>query len=232
MAISKLMNEYPLESGSYTAKEAARLLGVSDRKITRWMRGYKNSQNYIPPLWKPEIPDEEGHVEIGFRDLIELRFVQSFLEAGLSLITIRACLNSAKECIDEYYPFSTQQFRTDGKTIFLESIKNIEDCAELIDLRKKKYVFRDIIKNTFKDLEIENNVVARWWPFLGKKTIVIDPKRSFGQPITAEYGIPTSVLADAVESEGSIEQAARVFEITSSVLKDAFQFEQNLRKAA
>ena len=44
--------------------------------------------------------------------------------------------------------------------------------------------------------------------------MVLDPARSFGQPIAAQSGVPTIVLFDAVKSEGSIKAAARVYEVS------------------
>jgi hypothetical protein len=52
-----------------------------------------------------------------------LRFIKSFLESGLSLITIRNCIEYARECAKDDRPFSTRRFQTDGRTIFLDSLR-------------------------------------------------------------------------------------------------------------
>jgi hypothetical protein len=62
----------------------------------------------IAPLWAPELPAFDGRLELGFRDLIELRFVNAFLQAGLRLNTIRKCLDYARECVNDPRPFSTR----------------------------------------------------------------------------------------------------------------------------
>ena len=61
--------------------------------------------------------------------------------------------------------------------------------------------------------------------------IVIDPQRSFGQPIAAEFGVPTVALAEAVKSEGSIDRVARLYEVSSAVVRDAVRFEEYLLAA-
>jgi uncharacterized protein (DUF433 family) len=221
--------------GSYTADEAARLLRTSSRNINRWLGGYTYSKNgishYVDPLWKPQHSDIEEQVELGFRDLIELRFVRAFLDAGLGLLAIRNCLDYARNCVDDLHPFSTQRFQTDGRTIFLESIERSGD-RKLLDLKKGQYVFRQVIEKTFKDLDIEDGTVTKWRPFSGKKSIVIDPLRCFGQPITADYGIPTVVLADAVTAEKSLNYVAKIFDVSVSAVRDAVQFEESLKSAA
>ena len=220
--------------GSYTAAEAARLIKTAPRNITRWLQGYnyrrKTVQHHVAPLWTSQVTSAESHLEIGFRDLIELRFVKAFTEAGMGLLAIRNCLEYARECVADDRPFSTRRFQTDGKTIFLDGIRRSGE-AELLDLKRRQYVFRQIIESTFKDLDIENDTVARWRPYNGKASIVIDPHRSFGQPIASNYGVPTIALADAVEAEGSVDRVARLFDVSPATVRDAVRFEQGLAAA-
>jgi uncharacterized protein (DUF433 family) len=221
--------------GSYTDKEAARLVRTSPRNIARWLKGYtyrqKGVARDVEPLWPTQWEVTDGHLEIGFRDLIELRFVKRFLDAGLGLLAVRNCLVLAREYTGDDHPFSTRRFKTDGKTIFLESLERSCDEPRMLDLKRRQYVFRQIIERSFKDLDIENDAVARWRPFHGKASIVIDPHRSFGQPIATDYGVPTVALADAVSAEGSVERAAILFDVSPSTVRDAVQFEHMLQAA-
>jgi uncharacterized protein (DUF433 family)/DNA-binding transcriptional MerR regulator len=221
----------PLGLGFYTVPEAARLLRIAPRSINRWLGGYRfeTSEKTIqmPPLWTPELPSDEHHLELSFRDLIELRFVKAFLDAGLGLKTIRVCLEYAKDCVSDARPFSTRKFRTDGRTIFLESAEKSGE-AELLDLKKHQYVIKEVIIRTFKDLDIEDDAVARWRPYRGKQSIVIDPKRAFGQPIATSSGVPTIVLAEALVAEGSVERVVHLYGGSKSAVQDAIKFEKSL----
>ncbi|EJW09444.1 Hypothetical Protein A33M_1345 [Rhodovulum sp. PH10] len=212
--------------------EAARLLRIPPLNIRRWLGGYTYRHDgevvEMPPLWQPQLPAYDGHIELGFRDLIELRIVKSFLDAGLKLVTIRACLEYARECAEDDRPFSTRRFRTDGRTIFLDSIQRSGD-GELLDLKKRQYVIKQVIDRTFKDLDLSDEIVSRWRPFNGKQSIVIDPQRAFGQPIATQYGVPTVTLADAVEAEGSIQRVGHLYDVPVSVVIDAVNFENSLR---
>ena len=161
---------------------------------------------------------------MSFRDLIELRFVKAFIDAGLGLKTIRNCLDYARECVNDPRPFSTRRFRTDGRTIFLESAAKTGD-PELLDLKRRQYAIKQVIERSFKDLDISNDAVARWRPLNGKASIVIDPARAFGQPIATKSGVPTVALADAVGAEGSIDSVARLYLIPQTVVRDAVRFE-------
>lgn len=225
----------PLGIGYYTVPEAARLLHMPRRNINRWLGGYSfksgGKAGQMPPLWTPELPStEDDRLELGFRDLIELRFVNAFVKEGLDLRVIRSCLEYARIEVQDDRPFSTRRFHTDGRTIFLESLK-ASDESEVLDLKQGQYVIKAVMEQAFRDLDIDDDVVARWRPFHGKDSIVIDPQRAFGQPIAAEYGVPTVALADAVKAEGSVDRVARLYEVAATVVRDAVKFEQSLLAA-
>jgi uncharacterized protein (DUF433 family) len=227
-------DETPIGIGYYTVPEAARLLRIRPLNIRRWLGGYRFEQGdqtiEMPPLWKPQLPGYEHHIELGFRDLIELRFIKAFLDHGLGLKTIRHCLEYARECVEDDRPFSTRRFQTDGKTIFLDSLKDTGD-DELLDLRSRQYVIKEIIERTFKDLDISDEIVTRWRPFGGKESIVIDPQRAFGQPIANRSGVPTVTLADAVKAERSVQRVSYLYHVSAPVIRDAVNFENSLKAA-
>ena len=68
-------------------------------------------------------------------------------------------------------------------------------------------------------------------PFNGKSSIVIDPVRSFGKPLAADYGVPTVSLAIAAKAENPARQVASLFEIPVDVVNDAIAFERSLMAA-
>lgn len=101
--------------------------------------------------------------------------------------------------------------------------------GELIDLKRRQSVFRTLVAPSLRDLEFDADIVARWHP-LGpsRRSIVIDPARAFGRPLAAESGVPTEVLAAAVEVEGSAERTARIYEVAPTAVRDAETFVQKL----
>jgi uncharacterized protein (DUF433 family) len=223
--------ESMLGIGFYTVPEASRLLGVPAPNIRHWLGGYTYKRGdevvSMPPLWSPQLPGHEHHIELGFRDLIELLVIRSFIDHGLSIATVRNCLDYARECADDPRPFSTRRFQTDGRSIYLESLRRSGE-AEVLDLKNKQYVIKKLIDRTFRDLDLSDDIVTRWRPFDGKQSIVIDPERAFGQPIAAKYGVPTVVLAQAVAAEGSIARVTQLYDVPGGVVRDAVKFEHSL----
>jgi uncharacterized protein (DUF433 family) len=233
-----------LGRGVYGASEALRLINfrrqfeastarfISRQTIARWLRGYdythKGEKRHSDPLWRPDYINEDDTLELSFRDLIELRFVKTFKDYGLSLPTIRACFKRAVELVHDDRPFSTQKFRTDGKTIFLEITDNVRE-GELIDLKRRQGVFHSVILPSLHDLEFDADIVVRWFPLgSGRRTIVVDPARAFGRPIVVDGGVPVEVLADAIEIEGGEQRVAKLYDVPLAAVRDAVSFHQRL----
>ena len=239
-----LQQPIPLGIGYYSVADAARLLRRPARVIRRWMGGHtyflSGEKRTVPPLWSPQLPTNDNHIELGFRDLIEMRFVAAFVDQGLALHTIRVCLDTAREVVGQEHPFSTGRFKTDGKRIFVETVHRLEIGqagtsslaeAELLDLKSRQYTFPAIIQRTFRDLDIEADAVARWRPFNGKASIVLDPARAFGQPILADFGIPTAAISGALSAEGDAMRVAFLYDVPVGLVRDAARFENELAAA-
>jgi uncharacterized protein (DUF433 family) len=230
-----------LSRGAYSAAEGLRLLNfsrgpakarhVSRSTVARWLRGYDfetdEGGGHSEPLWRPDYSNDDDLVELSFRDLIELRFVKAFRDIGLALPTIRECYQRAADEVHDERPFSTQKFRTDGKTIFLEITEGIQE-AKLVDLRRRQNVFRTIVEPSLKDLEFDASAVARWFPLgTARKSVVVDPARAFGRPVS-NSGVPTEVLARAVEIEGSPRRVSFLYNVSTAEVRDAVMFERKL----
>jgi len=226
-----------LGRGAYGATEALRLINfqrtptgashkVARQTIARWLCGYE----YGDPLWQPDyVPTEdEDAFEVSFRDLIELRFVKAFRDAGLSLQTIRECFSRAVDVVHDARPFSTRRFRTDGRTIFFEITDGVRE-GELVDLKRRQNVFHRIVEPSLHDLEFDADVLARWFPLgISRKSIVIDPSRAFGRPLINDGGVPTQTIFRAVQVEGSSERVAKLYELPLPAARDAVAFEKQL----
>jgi uncharacterized protein (DUF433 family) len=225
--------------GVYTIPEAARLTLVPAPSIRRWIAGYEYRREGVrrssPPLWTRDIAPIEGAAALTFRDLLEVRFVQFFRIHAVSWKTIRRAAECAAEIVQDSHPFSTKRFMTDGRSIFAEILKEETGEKSLLDLAARQYEIPSFVEPfLFKGIEFEEtgNAPVRWWPLGTDRRVVIDPARSFGQPICAPESVPTAVLARAFEAEGSMDSVARWFEVDPESVADAVAFEAQLRTAA
>jgi hypothetical protein len=114
---------------------------------------------------------------------MEARFVDAFRNAAVPWRVIRLCTERARALYGADHPFATQRFRTDGRTIFAEIARRAGEA--ILDLARSQLAFaRVICQSLYARYRLRGwRHPARWWP-LGRQTpIVLDPARSFGQPI-------------------------------------------------
>jgi uncharacterized protein (DUF433 family) len=216
--------------GIYSVGEASRLTGVSGPRIRRWVKGYtfKSGERVLqsPPVWISQLTPLDGEIALGFLDLIEVRFVDAFLKRGVKWTTVRKAEARARELFDTTHPFATKNFRTDGRGIFAE-LGSHKDKA-IIELASSQLSFSQLVSPFLVGIDFEKDSAVRWWPLGSAKRVVIDPSRSFGQPIVAKEGVPTSVLARAFEIEGEEGIVARAYQVSRISVRHAVEFEKKL----
>lgn len=219
--------------GIYSFPDAARLIGAKARELRRWLKGYAVTQHgqrhRYEPLWTPQLAGA-GIDGVGFRDLIELRFVRTFVQAGVPLVLIRRAIDEIRERLGTTYPFTSTAFKTDGKRIFMEILDANGDTS-LVDVVKRQNVMTKVIGPSLRE-GIELNVddeATRWFPVHGSQAVVLDPARRFGQPILTEHGIPTATLAAATRAEGGdVARVARIYEIPPTAVRQAVRYERQV----
>jgi len=220
-----------LGTGIYSVSEAARLSRVSASRIRRWLKGYQfATQTGVSsslPVWTPELAPIDGYLSLGFRDLLEVRFVDAFLREGVSWPTIRKAGQRGREMFADTHPFSTARFKTDGRAIFVELCNETEDPV-IVELVKRQQYFNQIIRPYLKGVEFSGDAPVRWWPMGKDNVVVIDPARAFGQPIVNDRGVPTAVLAQAVRAMGSVNDVARWYEVRERSVAQAVNYEELL----
>lgn len=223
--------------GVYSFADAARFIGAKSSELRRWTLGYthfspRGERKRSPPLWLSQLC-ETGVDGLGFKDLIELRFVHAFRNEGVPLQVIRRTLEEARDELASPYPLTSKKFKTDGRRIFMEVVEETGD-ASLVDIVKRQNVIQRVIGPSLREgveLDMQGEAM-RWFPLRGSKAIVFDPARKFGQPILAEYDIPTIAIADSVSAEGGNEKrVAKLYEIPLSAVRRALEFEAKVGAA-
>jgi len=220
-----------LNVGMYTIPEASRLTGVSRERIRRWLKGYHSilRQRNYSPLWKPQLPQPEGRVVLGFLDLIEIKFVGAFLDHGVSWPMIHKVREKASSLYPNLtHPFCTKRFVTDGQRVFTEVHKETGEIT-LLDIATDQHLFAEITRTFLKQLEFKDGTtLERWWPMGQDHEVVVDPRKNFGQPTIFREGITTQVLAQSVRANGSVEVVAQWYEIRPESVQHAFDYERSL----
>jgi uncharacterized protein (DUF433 family)/DNA-binding transcriptional MerR regulator len=222
-----------LETGIYTVNDAAELIGAPAQKIRAWIDGWPNTKT--APLLQNDLGWIDNRLAFSFANLMEIRFLAFFANAGVKIPEIRAIMDQVRTELRRPHPFATNiVFKTDGRKIVAE-IAHRNGISDLLDLRSRNFEMGIIVFDTLKEgVVYDPKGDAKAW-FPRRETapnVIIHPKHSFGRPVLKDSGIPTEALAQAVQVEGSIAAAAALFEISERRVREAVSFENNIRMAA
>ncbi|HMO52183.1 MAG TPA: hypothetical protein PKE26_13575 [Kiritimatiellia bacterium] len=222
------MSNSLLHIGIYGIPEAARLTGLGESRVRRWLSGYTykaaGTKKAAPPVWSGQLPPVQGRRAVSFRDVIEMKFVDAFLRAGVSWKTIRDVQELARREFGYDHPFSTNRFRNDGSHIVMTALRD-DPQAPLFDLSTRQQIFLQA-GDPFRDkLEMnEEGQVCRWWPMGRQRYIVLDPTRQWGQPILARSGVPVMCVQRASRLGLDAESLCAWLEVAAEEIADAQAF--------
>lgn len=202
----------PRNIPTYPIFEAARYLLIPEVTLRSWVCGRtyqtKGSKKFFKPLI--ELPDSENR-QLSFTNLVEAHVLRAIrLDHRISLDKVRNALDYVEHQFNLPHPLARIEFQTDGVDLFVESVGRLVNTSKTGQL-----AMRETLKNLLKRIELdEAGLAAKLFPFTrtneeyGPKTVVIDPRISFGRPVLVGTGIPTAILAERYKAGESIDDLA------------------------
>jgi uncharacterized protein (DUF433 family) len=220
-----------LGAGLYSVPDVASLLGLKPARVRRWVSGYgfrDHAQRHqrSQPLFRRDLSVMNGKVALSFLDLVEILFVKAFLKHGVSLHVVRAAAVAGTDMFGTTHPFCVQRFETDGRSIFARLKDDVQE-ERLLDLVKRQAVFTQVFDPILRQLDYDqvSGDVVRWWPLGKTRPVVVNPRRSFGAPVTADVSVPTRVLYAAHAAGEEPEDIATWYQASLDEVRAAIEFE-------
>jgi uncharacterized protein (DUF433 family) len=217
-------------TGIYTAREASRLTGLSVSRIKRWISGYSYRRGGDVRKSPPVIvrPSEDGPT-LAFLDLIEILFVNAFLEHGISMRKIRLASAEAVDLFHTDHPFAVNRFETDGNVIFARLTAKKSRKKHIVEVVGGQSVFDRVVSPYLKQIEYRSTGdAARWWPLGKKRPVLLDPTIAFGAPVTKTAHVPTFAIGSAVAAGQTPTEVAKWYDIPLKDVRAAMTLEQQL----
>ncbi len=234
-----------LGKGVYSVPEAARIVHASPRSVRRWISGYETqgTGRISPRILMTEVVKVEGAEVLTFQQLIEILFIKLFREHKVSMPTIRAAAKRASGMLGTAHPFAVEGLQTDGSAIFHLSAADVFQAAGDDEPITKKQIAQDLANGQmvllefalpyFRKIDYDKMEASRYWPLGKDRSVVIDPSRSFGQPIDANKKVPTKTLYKMCKSRSNPrgddpETVSRWYGAPLNSVLDAIAFEESL----
>lgn len=219
-----------LGRGLYTPREAALYARIKTQTMKRWVFG--NCQGHA--IVRAESSEEmEGERIVTFLDFVQALAIRAITTAPhgrrVSLQKIREAVETARERYDVEYPFA-QEHNTYlfGSEILIELKEG--DFRSLTGERKDQLFLRPVVELYKKRISFGDDGYASEYCAWGSGDlrITMNPKVRFGEPLMPS-GYTAKTLWEGVAAEGSIEDAKRVYGVSTEEIELAYAYFDHLR---
>jgi len=210
------------ELGNYSISEAAQYLRIPRSTLKSWVHG----QRKFRPIITPPRGDRET---LSFVNLVEIHVLDAIRKGhGLPLQKVRKALDYLQRAYPSHHPLADHVFETDGLDLFIEKFGTLINISQSGQIEMK-----EMVKTYLKRIERDKRgVPIRLYPFTRRKdpeecrAIVIDPAVSFGRPVIAGTGVPTSVIIERFRAGDSIPELQEDFRLSLDQVEEAIRCEQ------
>lgn len=216
------------EIPAYTVGEAAHYLGLPKSTLRSWFAGQRGFRAVIRPA-DPKV------LGLSFTNLVEAYVLTAIRRKHqVALPTIRRGLDYLVRKLGAKRPLLEQQFATNGVDLFVDHLGTIINIS-----RDGQVEMADLIRAYLERIDRDaKGVPIKLYPFMRTqapreqpRTVVIDPRVSFGRPVIAGTGIPTAVLAEQFKAGDPVHLLAKEYGADEEAVWDAIRCELD-REAA
>ncbi len=233
MSLVRLRNLNPEDVRAlpnYTMLEASHYLRIAPSTLKSWVIGrdypIQDGRKRFHKLLEPA--QSRPVLLLSFINLVEAHVLHAIRHVhDVKLRKVRSALEYVQKDSGQRHPLVTQEFETDGVDLFIQRLGLLVVASDggQIALRE---AFQTHLRRISRD---EEGLAAMLFPFTRPshadqpKVVVIDPRISFGRPIVAGSGIPTSVIVERYHAGEDIEHLATDFRLSLPQIQEAIRCE-------
>jgi uncharacterized protein (DUF433 family) len=219
----------------YTVAEAGRALGVSPSTFATWAKGYTRTPPgraavSASPVVTAITTPTRGTPTIPFVGLAEGMVLAAVRHAGVPLQRIRPALEVLATNLGVDHALASRRLFTDGAELLFDyaersSAPDAELARQLVVIRSGQHVFADLIQEYLKRIDYSSDGYARLLRLPGyqQAEVIVDPWRSFGQPIFSRGGARVSDVLGRFWAGDDIESLTDEFGVPRSELEDVLR---------
>lgn len=205
------------KSETYSVKDIADILNLSEPQVKRWLREYKSGHSA-----SDERVTEEGMIA-DFHTLIEFYTFYQLRSMGVGPSKINNARGILSDMLHTPYPFATADILTDGKNVFYNA-----EVGELIKADQTLQLsIQQVVEPFCKRIEFgEDSLAVKLYPQGRESAIQIDPHRQSGRPVVGDTDILSQTVFDQFLHGDSVPQLAERFKLTEKQVEDVIIFHE------
>jgi uncharacterized protein (DUF433 family) len=222
-----------LGNGLYSVPEAAFYSRIRTQTLSRWLFGSSQGDAVL----YPQYGDDQGCKSVSFLDFVQALAVRSITTSPKALRIpigkIRQAVDSAKKLYGVEYPLAMQhKVYLFNKELLIRTPD--EKIVQTTGGHRGATYFAEIAEFYMRRLEFGPEGIASsyraWGNDCDENAIIMDPKLRFGEPMFPAYGFSVNTLFNAVEAEGSVENAAKCYDVPTAAVYTAIEFFDHLSR--
>ena len=210
----------------YSLAEAALYLGVPVETLRVWVSGRPSGARRRAA--DPLIRRPKGSELLSFQNLVESHLLKAIRRHHrVPLQRVRKAIRFVERKLGLQHPLISARFETDGVDLFVHELGRVLNAS-----REGQVAIREALQASLRRVEYDRDgLAARLFPFVRSdytaepKSVVIDPRVSFGRPVLHETGVPTSVVRSRLKAGEPLTSIASDYQITLDQLGDALRCE-------
>lgn len=226
-------SKHPRDIPAYSVVEAAHYLGVPKSTLRSWFAGQAQADGRrFQAVIRPADPRTLG---LSFSNLVEAYVLSAIRRKHkIGLPTIRKGLTFLTKQFGSDRPLLQEQFATHGAQLFVERLGQVINLSKngQVEMHDLILAYLERVERDTKGLPIKLYPFMRDQPLREQpRSVVIDPRVSFGRPVLAGTGIPTAVLAEQFKAGDDPSDLAKEYGADDQAVWDAIRCELDLQAA-
>lgn len=216
---------------AYAPSEAARILGLPVATLRAWSFGQASGGGR---LFHPVIkPADKTDKLLSFANLCELHVLSAIRRNHkISLPKVRASLDYVQKKLGSDRPLLDRDFKTNGIDLFVRHASKLLNVSQE-GQQALRGEFEIALARIDRD---KSGTPIRLFPFSRTsttaidqpRTVVVDPRLSFGRPVISKAAVPTGIIVDRFRAGDSIPEMAGDYGVAEADIEEALRFEQRL----
>lgn len=212
-----------LDRSIYSYADVDRLVGVRSGTAHRWLEGYVRQGRFYGPVLRPE---PTGADEVTWGEMVEARLLAEFRDRRVPVQRMRPAILRLREEFGRYPLAHARPFLDVAGRELVQLVQQevgLERSLELVVVRDGQYVLTEAAQRFHSAVDYADNVAALLRPDPRTPGVVMDPRRTFGQP--ALRNVRTESLAEDYRAGTSREDLADLYDLSPQQVDEAIRFE-------
>jgi uncharacterized protein (DUF433 family) len=217
----------PRLAPAYTVAQAAHYLKIPTPTIRSWVLGRDyprraGKARFLPVIATPE----DSERRLSFRNLIELAALRALrTEHDFKLAAVRNALNYAKRELGVGDLLASKDLYAKPGELFLQHY------GQLINLNRAGQLGIKILLDSLLDrIQWDKKLAIRFFPLVpsrpARRSIMLDPRVSFGRPVLVSSGVSTAILVDRINAGEDASDVAKDYGASNEEILDVLAYER------